>query len=333
MNLFVVGPRALSDWILRLIKAAQDELLEFTPPIALKLTDHSENCDAVVCEAHEYEHVRSQKVYAGRPFLCVVGEGPVGEGRESAQTPQETLLLWAADEGESGAERARFRDAARTIFLRCHLQAFQRTLAGPFSHDVKGALSVVSLSRQLLESGGDGRQVATRLGRVDSRIAMALFDIEARSLCLSGAWPPSVGTTPLGAPGIEEIVDWFARTQGERKLEATPQVLDEMRRAPSWMSVALAGCLEGVTRLTRGDVEIATPKQEGDSLFVRVRGGSADMGEIQMDRLLEPERWALLPAESMPYRLGTAALLVGAAHGSVSGRVEAGSLIVEMRLP
>jgi len=138
----------------------------------------------------------------------------------------------------------------------------------------------------------------------------------------------------MGAPRIDEISAWFAHTQGERKLETNEAVLDEIRRAPAWVIVALAGYIDGVTRLTLGDVQINTGNKGDDCSFaVRVTGERAALDEDQANSLKEPERWPLISTHVMPYRLSTAALLVGAAGGSVLAGVEGGHLIVEMRLP
>jgi len=162
---------------------------------------------------------------------------------------------------------------------------------------------------------------------------MALFDIEARSLCLSGAWPPAVDDTSTSAPRVEEVLDWFSLTQSDRQLETTAAFLDEVRGAPAWVSIALAGCIDGVARLTQGNVELTKKSREGCSFSVSIQAEISDSDEAQLSRLAEPERWPLLASHVVPYRIGTAALLMSAARGSVHGRVEAGKFIVERQLP
>lgn len=328
MNLFVAGPHALSDWVLQMIEDTKDQLLGHTPPIFLKVTPEVGSADAVIYEADHREQIDSNDEYGGLARLCIVEPGS-----EIHRSQQETLLFRRSRESDPAWLKARFEEAMRTIFLQCHLHAFQRTLSGPFSHDVRGALSVVSLSRQLLESGGGGKMVAERLGRVDSRIAMALFDIEARSLCLSGAWPPSTENAQTGAPRIDEISDWFKRTQGDRELQTSDTAQDELRRAPSWLALALAGVIDGVTRLTRGRVEILANEKGDTSFCVRVMGEGAALDENQVQCLEEPERWPLMSSHVLPYRLGTAALIVDAGGGSVVARAHDGYLTVELRLP
>lgn len=328
MNLFVVGPRALSDWILQMIDDTKDRLLGHTPPIGLKVTLDIGSADAVVYQADQREKNDVGEAYEGLARLCVVEpESKV------ARSSRETLLFRASPGQSPESQAARFEEAIKAIFLQCHLHVFRSTLSGPFSHDIRGALSVVSLSRQLLESGGGGKLVAERLGRVDSRIGMALLDIEARSLCLSGSWPPSARHAQVGAPRVEEIVEWFERTQGERELETSASALDEMRRAPAWTSLALSGCLDGITRLTRGKVEITTGQHTDCSFCVRVAGEDAMLDESQLRSLDEPERWALMSHHIIPYRLATAALLVGAAGGSVLASAREERLMIEIRLP
>lgn len=328
MNLFVVGTRSLSDWIFRMIEDTSDGLRAKTPPIALKITSDVARADVIVYEAHHRETVQPDETYAGIPRLCIVEPGS-----KILRSPHETLLFRSSGESDPAWLTALFDEAIRATFLQCHLLAFQRALSGPFSHDIRGALSVVSLARQLLESGGGGKLVAGRLSRVDSRIATALLDIEARSLCLSGTWPPSENHAQAGAPRSDEISEWFALTQSDRELETNDKALDEMRRAPAWFTVALAGCLDGVTRLTRGRIEVTTGDRVDCSFSVRVAGEDPKLDESQLSSLDEPERWPLLSTHAIPYRLGTAALLVEAAGGSVLARVHAGQLSVELRLP
>ena len=329
MNLFVVGPQALSDWILQIIEEAKDQLLRHTPPIDLNITLDVGRADAVVYQADERERIDLGEADDGVARLCIATPGS-----KVPRAANETLLFRAGPECSPVCLAASFEEAIKALFLQCHLHSLQRTLSGPFSHDIRGALSVVSLSRQLLESGGGGKLVAERLGRVDSRIAMALLDIEARSLCLSGDWPPSTAHAQIGAPLMEEISDWFKRTQGERELEINVSALEEMRRAPAWAALALSGCIDGVTRLTRGKVEIARADHHVHGSFcVRVAGEQVTLDEIQLRSLDEPQRWALMSHHMIPYRLGTAALLVGSAGGSVLASVRDERLMIEIRLP
>lgn len=344
MNVFVVGPEALFQWIVCLIGDTKNQLHNLTPPIDVKVTTDINMSDVLVYEVGQRDDVRARDEHAEKPGLCVV------DGASALSlSPQETLLLRGDSECDSAQLRMRFYDAMKAVFMQCHLRAFQRALAGPFSHDVRGALSVVSLSRQLLESGGGGKLVAGKLSRVGSRISMALSDIEARCLCLSGSWPPAPENSKIGAPPVDEIADWFARTQGDRQLRTSSDALREMRAAPAWSTVALTGCIDGVARLSRGAVDVTLtdatsetipplnlsedPTPSAARVFgrgFRITGGDVALSGEQLSCLLQPERWPFVSTHVIPYRLATAALLVQAAGGEVAARQEGAQLEVDI---
>ncbi len=320
MNLFVLGPRALGDWISQMIETTRPKLASGIPPIRLELVENREEADCLV---------RSEAIaQEGKQWVWL--ELPDSDEGHSDVPPRFDLSAWT---DSSAKVQEAFHAAAVAVHRNAQMRAVHRVVAGPFAHDVRGALSVVSLSRQLLDSGGDGRPLGAKLKRVDSKVTAALFDLSARTRCVTGAWPPP--DDEVLAPTVDALLSWFADVHPDRTWALDEVARTRVERAPSWFCVALGGALDGVARLSRGTIrlEVAPAENKEASVALRITGETSAIHPAQRSALSSPDRWALVSTELVPYRLATAALLVLSSRGTVDAEELDGGLSISLYLP
>lgn len=322
MNLFVLGPHAFKDWISQMIETTSSRLTSSVPPIPLCLVNVREEADCVV-RSEESLDTGFQEVWFELPRSQI--------GKHDFPLRLEVRAL---TDSSSKAQDS-FSAAVAAAYREAQTRALHRVVAGPFAHDVRGALSVVSLSRQLLQAGGETRALAGKLSRVDSKVSAALLDLSARTRCLTGAWPPEEEDEDLLAPAVTSLLSWFADTHPERSCVAQESARTQAERAAPWFGVALGGVLDGVARLSRGKISIETVDggKGSASVNLRVVGETASLHPAQRHALSTPERWSLLSSEIVPYRLATAALLITSARGTIEAEELESGLAITLASP
>lgn len=332
MNVFVTGSRDLSDRISRIIEAAPPRLQATAPALRLRLVAERDDADCFISVV-EGAGSNSREVLQFRSAL----EAPNAESSPSAG--ERTLARLGADAVDEVEE---FCAAILGVSRMLHQTCLERIVAGPFSHDVRGALSVVALSRQLLAAGVEAAPLSSKLSRVGSKISAALFDLEARTRCVSGDFPPLDSEGGVSAPTLGELEAWFADAHAGRSLALEDKARSQISLGPSWFLVALGGVLDGVARLTRGSVRVELLPHEGEAtgnserrsvVAVRVFAPEVFFIDKQKDALLDPQRWPFAAPELIPYRLGTAALLILASSGELEVDIESETLGISLRVP
>lgn len=325
MNLFISGTQELNDWVWQHIESTRSQLL--APPLRLHL------------------QITSDPALAD----CVVTEGSgvstVEHSLNSERTVPRFLILQPEDCSELGcldrdfflirgpSEALQFAQIAVSISQRARLLHLSEMIGGPVHHDLRGSLSVLALSQQLIDSGAESRLVSPKLRRAGDKLAVAMGYLQHHAACATNRFPPAEHSS-RALDLLQEIQKAFSGVHVDRTLELAPSTDAALRRAPDWVIFALGGVIDGCARLSEGPVKVeATHVDDVEGLRFTVLGGEPSLSADQVRALAQPLRLSITSPAIIPYRLATASAMIFGAAGELTIALSNTTMTFVVRLP
>lgn len=325
MKFFISGTQDLADWVKYHIEVTRSQLL--APPLRLHLevTSDLALADCVVTEGSRVSTVdNSLTSEPTMPRLLVVR---AEECPESGCWDHDFFLIRGV------CESIQFAQIAASISRRTRLLHLSETIGGPFNHDLRGALSVLALSQQLIDGGAESSLVAPKLRRAGDKLAAAMGYLQYQAACAIGRFPPGE-RSPHSESSLEEIQRAFSGIHPERTLELHPSTHAALQGAPDWLAFALGGVIDGCARLSDGPVKVeATPLDEVEERQFTVLGGASSLTSAQVQALAQPQELSVASPAIIPYRLATASAMIFGAEGDLSVAVNDTTTTFTVRLP
>jgi hypothetical protein len=246
---------------------------------------------------------------------------------ESDPSGNDLILIRGAGEALQFAQLAAF------IAQRANLSHLSKMICGPVYHDARGALSVLALSQQLIDSGAEGRLVSPKLGRAGAKLAAALGFLQHRAACATGTFPPEEPGSRATDP-LREIQSAFSANHSQRSLELQPSTHDPLVRAPAWFVFALGGVIDGCARMSNGAITVeAAPASESEGLRFTVLGNEPSPSASQSHALSRLAGLCVSDPAIIPYRLATASAMIFGTEGELTFNLTDTTLTFSVQLP
>lgn len=192
----------------------------------------------------------------------------------------------------------------------------QTVISSPFSHDFRGALSVVQLASQLAGRNAAMSAVAQRLNSAAFRLESLLRDLRFAGRVRGGRKEETEQGTFRSA--VVQLRGWLESMHRQRvvHIEAPDPILD--RVAPTDLDLVLRGVVDAVARLTppSGDVSLRLSEWEGQLMLVAKAPLDASSEELEMLLTRPIEEWSLSGLPGSVFRFVSAQLQIEACGGS-----------------
>jgi hypothetical protein len=165
-------------------------------------------------------------------------------------------------------------------------------VASPFSHDLRGAISIVRLTAQVLERSRADDKLVTKLSSSAVRLEALLADLRLAALVRgtleaheekAGTWSEAID----GSLAFAHVV--YRDRETIRHVDSSVGA----GLAPPYADMILWGLIDAVARLTRSSDPVSISVQSSPGVVARVSGPCRELtGEVRALLQASPETWA-----------------------------------------